>query len=132
MLTRKRIPLAALLPLLLVVLLAACSSTSAAAWPGCKAYSDQPSAQAAWEAAGKPAGADGDGDGKVCESLPAAPAPTARAPGRPAAPATRCRQRPLPPRPGALAAASARCRTRAGCTPGSRPYPPRSARERDG
>lgn len=50
---------------------AATSSSSAAAWPGCKAFTTQPQAQRAWEAAGRPSSADGDGDGKVCESLPA-------------------------------------------------------------
>jgi Deoxyribonuclease NucA/NucB len=36
---------------------------------GCTAYRDQSSAQRAWERAGRPAGADGDGDGRVCEAL---------------------------------------------------------------
>ncbi len=74
------------LPAIAAVALTACAaapSSSAATWPGCKSYSDQPSAQAAWEAAGKPAGADGDGDGKVCESLPnAASSPSAAGGGQ--------------------------------------------------
>jgi len=76
-----------------LVVLAGCAAppTSLAAWQGCKAYSDQPSAQTAWEAAGKPAGADGDGDGKVCETLPNSPSSTpppsngAQAPSSPGA-----------------------------------------------
>jgi hypothetical protein len=42
-----------------------------AAWRGCAAYPARARAQLAWEAAGRPARADGDGDGRVCESLPA-------------------------------------------------------------
>lgn len=39
-------------------------------WRGCDGYTTQPQAQRAWEAAGRPAGADGDDDGRVCETLP--------------------------------------------------------------
>lgn len=64
------------LPILAAItVLAGCAAptTSAGTWQGCKAYTDQPSAQTAWETAGKPSGADGDRDGNVCETLPAAP-----------------------------------------------------------
>jgi hypothetical protein len=37
----------------------------------CAAYATQLDAQVAWENAGRPASRDGDGDDKVCESLPA-------------------------------------------------------------
>ena len=43
----------------------------AADWPGCDSFDSQREAQAYWEAHGRPATADRDGDGKVCESLPA-------------------------------------------------------------
>lgn len=43
---------------------------SATTWPGCKAFKTQPDAQQAWEKDGRPAVADRDDDGKVCESLP--------------------------------------------------------------
>src|SRR5918992_2037100 len=39
-------------------------------WPGCDSFDTQPEAQAYWESHGRPAQADGDNDGKVCESLP--------------------------------------------------------------
>ena len=42
----------------------------ASSWPGCDSFDTQPEAQAYWESHGRPAEADGDGDGKVCESLP--------------------------------------------------------------
>ena len=35
-------------------------------WPGCDSFDTQPEAQAYWESHGRPAAADGDGDGKVC------------------------------------------------------------------
>jgi hypothetical protein len=41
----------------------------AAGFAGCGGYGDQRVAQGAWERAGKPAGADGDRDGRVCETL---------------------------------------------------------------
>lgn len=47
------------------------SGTSAKRWGGCASYHTQPDAQRAWEAAGRPAGADGDGDRRVCETLAA-------------------------------------------------------------
>mgnify|MGYP000435039996 CR=1 FL=1 len=53
----------------------------ASSWPGCKTFSNQPAAQRAWEKAGRPAIADGDGDGKVCESLPASGGDGKQAPG---------------------------------------------------
>lgn len=46
--------------------------TVSSSWPGCATFSTQPEAQAAWKTAGRPARADGDGDQRVCESLPAA------------------------------------------------------------
>ena len=51
------------------VLVGCTQPTSAATWPGCKAFSEQAQAQQAWETAGRPAGADGDSDGRVCETL---------------------------------------------------------------
>jgi hypothetical protein len=39
-------------------------------WAGCDSFDTQPEAQAYWESHGRPAQADGDNDGKVCESLP--------------------------------------------------------------
>jgi hypothetical protein len=42
----------------------------AQSWPGCDSFDTQPGAQAYWESHGRPAVADGDGDWKVCESLP--------------------------------------------------------------
>ena len=59
-------------PIALAVMLAGCAAsapTAASTWQGCTAYTDQAQAQAAWEAAGRPPGADGDSDGRVCESL---------------------------------------------------------------
>ena len=46
-------------------------SARATDWPGCDTFDTQPEAQAYWEAHGRPPVADGDDDGKVCESLPA-------------------------------------------------------------
>jgi len=69
---------AALLALAAAATVAGCAAgdgrmaTVSSSWPGCAAFSTQPEAQAAWEAAGRPARADGDGDQRVCESLPAA------------------------------------------------------------
>ena len=40
------------------------------AWVGCDSFDTQPEAQAYWESHGRPAQADGDNDGKVCEGLP--------------------------------------------------------------
>jgi Deoxyribonuclease NucA/NucB len=50
---------------------AGCASVAspAAVFRGCDAYRDQQTAQRAWERGGKPAGADGDSDGRVCEAL---------------------------------------------------------------
>ena len=48
------------------------AEASAQTWPGCDAYRTQPQAQQAWEGMGRPARADADHDGVVCESLPAA------------------------------------------------------------
>ena len=45
-------------------------SAQAQSWPGCDTFTTQPEAQAFWESHGRPAVADGDADGKVCESLP--------------------------------------------------------------
>jgi hypothetical protein len=39
-------------------------------WPGCDSFDTEPEAQAYWASHGRPAVADGDGDGRVCESLP--------------------------------------------------------------
>jgi hypothetical protein len=52
-------------------MVAGCSSIAspAAVFRGCDAYRDQQAAQRAWERSGKPAGADGDSDGLVCEAL---------------------------------------------------------------
>lgn len=85
--------------ILAAAVLAGCAAptTSAAAWQGCKAYSDQPTAQAAWEAAGRPAGADGDSDGKVCETLPASPSSTPPAPGGTPTPSSPGAALPTPP-----------------------------------
>jgi len=57
-----------------------------ARWGGCDSYRTQPQAQKAWQAADRPEGADGDSDGRVCETLPASPGrsgdtPTRRPPG---------------------------------------------------
>lgn len=57
-----------------VVVAAAFAGCSGVAVPadvfrGCGAYGDRRAAQRAWERAGTPAGADGDGDGRVCEAL---------------------------------------------------------------
>lgn len=54
-------------------------AAAAATWPGCDSFKTQPEAQRAWENSGRPARADGDKDGKVCESLPPAGAPPAGA-----------------------------------------------------
>ena len=59
-------------------------------WPGCSAFSSQSEAQSAWEADGRPARADGDSDGRVCESLPstspsAGGSPSAQTPSSPGA-----------------------------------------------
>jgi hypothetical protein len=58
--------------------LASCAGGGSALAPasgfdGCRAYRDQAAAQRAWERAGRPGGADGDGDGRVCEALDDAP-----------------------------------------------------------
>jgi hypothetical protein len=47
------------------------SAAGAQSWPGCDSFDTQPEAQAYWESHGRPAVADRDGDGKVCEGLPA-------------------------------------------------------------
>jgi hypothetical protein len=47
------------------------TADAAATWPGCAAFASQPQAQKRWVALGRPASADGDHDGKVCEDLPA-------------------------------------------------------------
>jgi hypothetical protein len=47
-------------------------TAAASAWPGCDRFDSQPEAQAYWESHGRPAEADRDGDGRVCESLPSA------------------------------------------------------------
>lgn len=62
-----------LLALPLLLMLAGCGleQPRAAAWSGCQGYPTQSQAQQAWEGAGRPPGSDGDGDGRVCESLPA-------------------------------------------------------------
>jgi hypothetical protein len=49
----------------------AVTEPGAAAWPGCAGFASQRAADRAWEDAGHPAVADGDGDGLVCETLPA-------------------------------------------------------------
>jgi hypothetical protein len=46
------------------------------AWPGCDHYSSQHQAQRAWRRDGRPSSADGNGDGRVCTSLPAAALPS--------------------------------------------------------
>lgn len=40
------------------------------AWAACDSFDTQPEAQAYWESHGRPAQADGNNDGKICESLP--------------------------------------------------------------
>jgi hypothetical protein len=54
-----------------VVAVALAVSANAQSWPGCDSFGTQLEAQTYWESHGQPAEADGDGDGKVCESLPA-------------------------------------------------------------
>ena len=56
--------------LVVTATLVGCASIAspAAVFRGCDAYRDQQAAQRAWERSGKPAGADGDGDGRVCEA----------------------------------------------------------------
>jgi hypothetical protein len=71
----------ALLLALAALTLATGQAGAAKAWPGCKAFHSQPQAQARWIALGRPAGADGDHDGRVCEALPATATATATAPG---------------------------------------------------
>src|SRR5919106_6786760 len=51
-------------------------------WPGCDSFDTQPEAQAYWESHGRPAQADGDDDGKVCESLPAGAGEGCERPGK--------------------------------------------------
>lgn len=62
------------LALALLVLVAAgfggWPSAEAQSWPGCDSFDLQPEAQAYWESHGRPAAADGDGDGKVCVIYP--------------------------------------------------------------
>jgi Deoxyribonuclease NucA/NucB len=60
-----------LLAVAAVVALTGCASatTPVADFGGCAAYTDAQDAQRAWERSGRPAGADGDGDGRVCEAL---------------------------------------------------------------
>jgi hypothetical protein len=58
-------------PLVLVGLaiaagLALLPGAGASTWPGCDSFDTQPEAQAYWESHGRPAEADGDGDGRVC------------------------------------------------------------------
>jgi hypothetical protein len=59
----------------LLALLPGCGAVAAPSAPrsfvGCDEYRSQRSAQHAWERAGRPDGADGDGDGRVCEQLSA-------------------------------------------------------------
>lgn len=50
--------------------LGARAGADAQAWAGCASFDTQPEAQAYWESHGRPAQADGDNDGEVCESLP--------------------------------------------------------------
>ena len=52
--------------------LAPSSGSVASSWKNCSAYDSQPQAQKAWTAAGKPARADRNQDGIVCNSLPGA------------------------------------------------------------
>jgi hypothetical protein len=49
------------------------TQATGAAWPGCDRFATQPQAQAWWERHGRPAAADGDRDGTVCEALPTDP-----------------------------------------------------------
>ena len=60
-----------LLAVAAVVALTGCASatTPVADFGGCAAYTDSQDAQRAWERSGRPTGADGDGDGRVCEVL---------------------------------------------------------------
>lgn len=57
------------------------AATTSTTWPGCSSFTTQAKAQAAWERDGRPKRADGDGDGRVCESLTSSPASTAKRPG---------------------------------------------------
>jgi hypothetical protein len=66
----RRLALAAILLLVGIVLTLGRSGAEAQTWPGCDSFDTQPEAQAYWESHGRPGVADGDGDGKVCESLP--------------------------------------------------------------
>jgi hypothetical protein len=65
-------PRAVALVLAAVVLagLGARAGANTQAWEGCDSFNTQPEAQAYWESHGRPAQADGDHDGQVCETLP--------------------------------------------------------------
>lgn len=85
---RAETPLRALRALGLVALVAgvavfARASARAASWPGCASFTTQAQAQAYWRAHGRPPVADRDGDGKVCEDLPAGTGGGGRACSRP-------------------------------------------------
>lgn len=100
----------------------------AGAWPGCKAFTDQATAQATWEASGRPAVADGDGDGKVCESLPAT-APSAPAGRTPSSPGAALPAQTTAPAPGTVTSRVSPLRDRRGVHPGLTAVP-RSQRAR--
>jgi len=88
-----RNPRAVLAIAAVLVVLCGCATQptlGATSWPGCSAFSSQSEAQSAWEADGRPARADGDSDGRVCESLPstspsAGGSPSAQTPSSPGA-----------------------------------------------
>lgn len=58
----------------LLLAVAVWPAADASTWPGCDSFDTQPAAQAYWNSHGRPAEADGDGDGRVCESVPDAAA----------------------------------------------------------
>src|SRR5207244_3365849 len=66
----------------LLTLLASSAAVNAGAsspWPGCSSFATQPQAQAWWRAHGRPAAADRDHDGVVCETCRKAQAAEAAA-----------------------------------------------------
>jgi hypothetical protein len=68
---RRLAAVALVLAAVVAVGLGARAGADTQGWPGCDSFDTQPEAQAYWEAHGRPAQADGDNDGQVCESLPA-------------------------------------------------------------
>src|SRR5215207_1177772 len=67
----RRVALALALATVVAFAFATRPGAEALTWPGCDSFDTQPHAQAYWESHGRPAVADRDGDGQVCEHLPA-------------------------------------------------------------